>query len=189
MSTQIQEGDKVSWNWNGSHPSGTASEVKPGEVTVTSHRGNDISKTGDGSNPAVHISRPGNDVVKTANELKVESKGGSNRDGTEESTSNGNGTPAKQEEKKEPEEAHTGEKRTVDEKPSADDNVEEKHEDADAKKQKTGSGAKTNGTNGEKKKAGRPKNSGGPKKEKKAPTVGRAQRQTRSQGAASAEQV
>lgn len=132
----------------------------------------------------MHISRPGNDVVKTANELKVESKGESNRDGTEES----NGTPAKQEEKKEPEEAHTGEKRTVDEKPSAGDNVEEKPEDADAKKQKTGSG-KTNGTNGEKKKAGRPKNSGGPKKEKKAPTVGRAQRQTRSQGAASAEQV
>ncbi|TVY87124.1 hypothetical protein LAWI1_G007656, partial [Lachnellula willkommii] len=171
MSTQIQEGDKVSWNWNGSHPSGTASEVKPGEVTVTSHRGNDISKTGDESNPAVHISRSGNDVVKTANELKVESKGESNGPSTEES--NGNGAPAKSEEKKEPEEAHTGEKRTVDEKPSADD-AEEKPEDpdADAKKQKTGTDAKTNGTNGEKKKAGpgRPKNSSGPKKEKKAPT-------------------
>ncbi|PMD64042.1 uncharacterized protein K444DRAFT_513632, partial [Hyaloscypha bicolor E] len=51
----------VSWNWGASHPSGTASEVKPGEVTVVSHRGNEISKTGDESNPAVHIERNGND--------------------------------------------------------------------------------------------------------------------------------
>ncbi|TVY45758.1 hypothetical protein LOCC1_G003455 [Lachnellula occidentalis] len=190
MSTQIEEGDKVSWNWNGSHPSGTASEVKPGEVTVTSHRGNDISKTGDESNPAVHISRPGNDVVKTANELKVESKGEPNGDSTEESNDDGNddGSPAPQEEKKDPEEANTGDKRTVDEESSAD--AEEKTDDAnDAKKQKTSTDAKTNGTNGEKKKAGRPKNSNGPKKEKKAPTVGRAQRQTRSQGAPSTDKA
>ena len=44
----------VSWNWNGSHPSGTAAEIKPGDVTVTSHRGNDITKTGTKQDPAVH---------------------------------------------------------------------------------------------------------------------------------------
>ena len=174
----------VSWNWNGSHPSGTASEVKPGEVTVTSHRGNDISKTGDESNPAVHISRSGNDVVKTANELKVESKGEPNGDSTEKPNGNSNDTPAQQE-KKEPEVANTGDKRTVDEQSSAD--AEEKTEDTDAKKQKTSTDAKTNGTSGEKKKPGRPKNSTASKKEKKAPTVGIAQRRTRSQGAPSTE--
>jgi hypothetical protein len=44
----------VSWTWNGSHPSGTAAEVKAGDVTVTSHRGNDITKTGSKEDPAVH---------------------------------------------------------------------------------------------------------------------------------------
>jgi len=76
--TQVEVGDKVSWNWNGNRPSGTVGEVKAGEVTVTSHRGNEISKTGDSSDPAVHIERSGNDVVKTASELKVESHGSTN---------------------------------------------------------------------------------------------------------------
>jgi len=75
---KIEEGDKASWSWNGSNPSGTVAEVKEGQVSVTSHRGNEISKTGDASDPAVHISRPGNDVVKNASELNVESKGSSN---------------------------------------------------------------------------------------------------------------
>lgn len=44
----------VSWTWNGSHPSGTVAEVKAGDVTVTSHRGNDITKTGTKEDPAVH---------------------------------------------------------------------------------------------------------------------------------------
>jgi hypothetical protein len=44
----------VSWTWNGSHPSGIAAEIKPGDVTVTSHRGNDITKTGTKEDPAVH---------------------------------------------------------------------------------------------------------------------------------------
>ena len=185
----------VSWNWNGSHPSGTASEVKPGSVTVTSHRGNDITKTGDESNPAVHIARSGNDVVKTADELKVESKGESNGNTAEKSNGDTNGSKQeekkeeKTEEKKEPEQANTGEKRTADEKPSADG--EKKSENTDAKKQKTSNGtdAKTNGsTNGEKK-AGRPKSGNALKKEKKVPAVGKAQRKTRSQGSASTEQV
>ena len=65
----------VSWNWNGNQPSGTVGEVKAGEVSVTSHRGNEIKKTGDEGNPAVHIERSGNDVVKKASELNIEEKG------------------------------------------------------------------------------------------------------------------
>lgn len=201
----------VSWNWGGSHPSGTAAEVKAGEVTVTSHRGNEISKTGTEENPAVHIERSGNDVVKTANELNVDKK-------AEGST---NGTSAKKDETKDEEkedvdmnrgdqdeelkdaeeekddekeegdkkeEAQTGDKRKANEKADA---AEEREDDdkngddtKDTKKQKT-----TNGTsNGEKKKPGRPKASttngdkkAAPKKEKKEPAVGKAQRKTRSQ--------
>ena len=94
----------VSWAWNGSRPSGTVAEVKPGDVTVTSHRGNDITKTGTTQDPAVHsqyyhhisismrckansrlptVERSGNDVVKTVSELKVDQKGASQKeDGT-----------------------------------------------------------------------------------------------------------
>jgi len=196
MSAQVQEGDKVSWNWNGPHPSGAAVEVKPGEVTVVSHRGNEIKKTGDESNPAVHIERSGNDVVKTANELHVDKK-------AEGSSSNGNtnGDSSKPEEKKPVEEkieekkadeaeAQTGEKRKADEQADADaekaGEKETEKEGDDIKKIKTSNGdavpaPATAKENGEKKRAGRPKGNGS-KKEKKVPTVGQAQRKTRSQG-------
>ncbi|CAD6446786.1 ab2c6399-a452-487c-8128-b7446aeed6ac [Sclerotinia trifoliorum] len=52
---KVEEGDKVSWNWRGANPEGTVGEVKAGEVTVTSQRGNEIKKTGDETDPAVHI--------------------------------------------------------------------------------------------------------------------------------------
>lgn len=83
MSAQVEAGDKVSWDWNGSKAEGQASEVKEGEVTVTSKRSNDISKTGSASDPAVHIERSGNDVVKLASELDVEKK--ANGEGADES--------------------------------------------------------------------------------------------------------
>lgn len=159
MADQVQEGDKVSWSWNGSNPSGTAAEVKPGEVTVTSHRGNEISKTGDEENPAVHIERNGNDVVKKASELDVEKK-------TEDSSStNQNGNEEKDEEKgdkengekaekkdtemkdAEPEEKNgaqgsgdevkVGDKRKADEKVDAESDKKAEEEGDDKKKQKT----------------------------------------------------
>jgi hypothetical protein len=197
----------VSWNWNGSHPSGIAAEVKPGEVTVISHRGNEIKKTGDESNPAVHIERSGNDVVKTASELHVDEKAEA-----EGSSSNGNtnGDSSKPEEKRDEEkkldekkteenkddetEAQTGEKRKAEEQADA---VAEKaggretgqqKEGDDAKKLKTSNGDAAPAPakeNGEKKKAGRPRGNGekkGAKKEKRVPAVGQAQRKTRSQG-------
>ncbi|KAK8193980.1 hypothetical protein BKA81DRAFT_281936, partial [Phyllosticta paracitricarpa] len=65
----------VSWKWGDNKPSGTVAEVaKEGEVTVDTHRGNTISKQAEPDNPAVHVERPGNDVVKKASELEVEEK-------------------------------------------------------------------------------------------------------------------
>lgn len=37
-------------------------------MTVVSHRGNEITKHGEEGNPAVHVERSGNDVVKKASE-------------------------------------------------------------------------------------------------------------------------
>ena len=66
----------VSWQYGHAHPSGEAVEVKAGEVTVTSARGNDITKTGTEADPAVHISRPGgNDVVQRASKLTIDEEG------------------------------------------------------------------------------------------------------------------
>ncbi|KAE8452344.1 hypothetical protein EG329_001044 [Mollisiaceae sp. DMI_Dod_QoI] len=199
----------ITWNWNGSHPSGTAAEVKPGEITVTSHRGNDISKTGDENNPAVHIERSGNDVVKTANELTVEEKA----EGSTTNNGNTNGETIQEEEEKEEvetkeeetkedgdekkdeekqDEAHAGDKRKADEKADPAEEKKDGEKMDDAKKQKTSNGtAAPAKANGEKKKPGRPKGGANgekaPKKEKKQPAVGRAARQTRSQAKAETE--
>jgi hypothetical protein len=195
----------VTWSWGGSNPSGIAAEVKPGEVTVVSHRGNEISKTGTEDNPAVHIERPGNDVVKAADELNVAQKASTSSETN--GTTNGTSEPQKEEKKdvqkeeqnpeepkpeeKKPEgdEPQVGDKRKADEKADADQEKDEKAEEEDAKKQKTtnGDAVPAPAANGEKKKPGRPKSGSGggkAKKEKKAPAVGRAERRTRSQGAA-----
>jgi len=207
MADTVQEGDKVSWNWGGSHPSGTAAEVKAGEVTVTSHRGNDITKTGTEEDPAVHIERSGNDVVKTASELKVEEQGGIQKEEGTSDNSNGsssatdskkddndtqNGTSSATEAKKDDkenqngtstngntEEAHAGDKRKADVQSDTKENEKPSAEsgEKEAKKQKTING--TTAPNG-KKGPGRPKGTG-VKKEKKERRVGTAARKTRSQ--------
>src|SRR6266536_3368375 len=64
----------VSRNWGSGHPSGTTAEVRAGDVTIVSHRGNEITKHGDESNPAIHIERSDNDVVKKASALNVDKK-------------------------------------------------------------------------------------------------------------------
>jgi len=75
MATEIPEkGDQVSWKWSGSRPSGEVAEVKEGDLTITSNRGNDITRHGKPGDPAVHVARSGNDVVKTAHELTIEEK-------------------------------------------------------------------------------------------------------------------
>lgn len=65
----------VSWTYGGSHPSGEVAEKKEeGEVAIQSKRGNTIAKAAEPDNPAVHVTRPGNDVVKNQDELQVEEK-------------------------------------------------------------------------------------------------------------------
>jgi len=181
----------VSWKWGSGNPGGEAAEVKAGDVTVTSHRGNDITKHGTEDNPAVHIARPGNDVVKKASELTVESETKSNgnseekkedvpQDKVEEPKDNGTKEDPKPEEtakeqEEEKKETETNGKATTGEKRSADKEAEDV---PDAKKQKS------NGTaEGEKKKPGRPKGNGPKKdkKEKKAPAQG-TRRSTRNAG-------
>lgn len=76
----------ASWNWNGSAPSGEVAEKKAeGEVSVQSKRGNTIKKSAQPNDPAIHLARPGNDVVKNQSELNVEEKAsGGDANGTEE---------------------------------------------------------------------------------------------------------
>jgi len=184
----------VSWSWNRAHPSGTAAEAKPGEVFVTSHQGNEISKIGGASSPDVHIDRSGNDVVRTANELDVESKGqgtdssGSKDEEKREEEKNDKEDGEKNEEKAEGERPQAGERRKADKQAVADGEKDtgEKEDGEEAKKQKTSNGSASSAGNG-KKGPGRPKGSAKgekkvPKKPKREAAVGRAERKTRSQG-------
>lgn len=66
----------VSWNWGQGHPSGEVAEVKEqGSLEIKSAKGNTIKKNATPDDPAVHVSRPGNDVVKRAHELTVLEEG------------------------------------------------------------------------------------------------------------------
>lgn len=65
----------VSWQWGSGQPSGEVAEVKEqGEIAIESNRGNTIKKNAEPDNPAVHIERSGNDVVKRASELQIDEK-------------------------------------------------------------------------------------------------------------------
>lgn len=71
----------VSWQHGSSNPSGEVAEkVTEGEASVQSKRGNTIKRKAEPENPAVHLLRPGNDVVKNQNELTVEEKNGDEDD-------------------------------------------------------------------------------------------------------------
>ncbi|KAF8321792.1 hypothetical protein DL93DRAFT_2163377 [Clavulina sp. PMI_390] len=70
MADNLQEGDQVSWKWGTSNPSGTVAEiVEEGKATVTSNKGNTVSRNAREGDPAIKIERSGNDVVKLAHEL------------------------------------------------------------------------------------------------------------------------
>lgn len=65
-----EEGDKVGWNWGGSHAEGQVEEVVPHDAQIES-KGKTITRKGDEENPAVKVGRPegGNPVIKKASEL------------------------------------------------------------------------------------------------------------------------
>ncbi|KZF22532.1 hypothetical protein L228DRAFT_246849 [Xylona heveae TC161] len=158
---EIKEGDQVSWQWSGGRPGGTAEEVKEqGEIAIQSNKGNTIKKNASPDNPAVHVSRPGNDVVKRQSELDVEKEGPKHKDeggegkADKEEKKEQKKADAEEEEKKEAkeeekkekeqEEATAGEKR---ERAEGDTGDAEK----DTKRQKQPEETKQNGVNGEKK--------------------------------------
>jgi hypothetical protein len=133
----------VSWQWSGGRPGGTAAKVaKEGEVAIESKRGNTIKKNADPENPAVHVERPGNDVVKKASELDVEAEGPAHNGGSSDAKPAEGGDEAK-----------TGDKR------GADDEAE--GGDAASKKQKTEA---VNGEAAAKEKKGKGSGRGRPKK-------------------------
>lgn len=181
----VTEADLIqtaSWNWNGSAPSGTVAEKKDeGEVAVQSKRGNTIKKAAKPDDPAVHLARPGNDVVKNQSELNVEEKkaddgaddkkGEDKDEGKKEEATNG-----------EAESAKTGEKRKAEDEAEAEGEPEAKKAKARGrpkgsaastpakkaepkkpaeKKSKPAAAEKPADSPTEKKKAGRPKKEGG----------------------------
>ena len=117
----------VSWPWSGGRPSGEVVEKKTeGELSIQSKKGNTIKKNASTDNPALHIGRPGNDVVKRQSELDVEEKAAGGA--AEENKKVENGTETK-----------TGEKREREEDVAAPEG------EADAKKAKTATPAKARG--------------------------------------------
>ena len=125
----------VSWNWGSGAPGGTVAEKKTeGEIAIKSKRGNTIKKKAEPNNPAVHIERSGNDVVKKASELNIEKKGGGGSGGKK--TKEGEKDDAGTVENKEGKEVRPGGKKakTEDEsKISKQDANGEKKEDNKAK--------------------------------------------------------
>ncbi|KAK4570184.1 hypothetical protein LTR86_002264 [Recurvomyces mirabilis] len=151
--TEIKEGDQVAWQWGGGKPGGEASEIKEhGELSITTKKGNEVKKNADPSDPAVKVSRSGNDVVKRAHELEITKKGDEHKnDGGEKKADDKEAEKEDDKEAKENGDAEAGDKRKAD-----DEEEKEEETKAGAKKQKTGKAAKENGEKAEPKKKGRP---------------------------------
>lgn len=71
MADNLKEGQDVSWRWGGGNGHGKVAEiVSEGKAEVTSKKGNTVTRNARGpEDPAVVISRDGNNVVKLAHEL------------------------------------------------------------------------------------------------------------------------
>ncbi|KAJ4476608.1 hypothetical protein J3R30DRAFT_3734459 [Lentinula aciculospora] len=71
MADKLSKGEEVSWKWGSSNPSGKVDGIiTEGVAQVTSNKGNTITRKARGEDdPAVKITRKGNDVVKLAHEL------------------------------------------------------------------------------------------------------------------------
>ncbi|KAI0312271.1 hypothetical protein OF83DRAFT_1067466 [Amylostereum chailletii] len=71
MADQLEKGQEVSWKWGAGNPSGKVAEiVTEGTAEVKSNKGNIVKRNAKGEDdPAVKITRKGNDVVKLAHEL------------------------------------------------------------------------------------------------------------------------
>ncbi|KAI0738266.1 hypothetical protein C8Q80DRAFT_1358236 [Daedaleopsis nitida] len=71
MADKLSEGQDVSWRWGGGNAEGKVAEiVEEGKAEVVSNKGNTVTRNARGADdPAVKITRDGNDVVKLAHEL------------------------------------------------------------------------------------------------------------------------
>lgn len=159
----------MSWKWGSGRPAGEVAEVATeGGISIQSDKGNTIKKNASEDDPAIHIARDGNDVVKRAHEVAVDEKaaGSTGLDG--DATKTGS--------LKENGEAKVGEKRELDvgaDKPTSKENGAKAEDEAEktvvepepaAKKQKTAAPTKETAAveikpadDGAKKGRGRPK--------------------------------
>ncbi|KAI8631523.1 hypothetical protein F5Y19DRAFT_424074 [Xylariaceae sp. FL1651] len=148
MATKTPEkGDKVSWNWGGGAPGGKVAETKDkGEIAIKSKRGNTIKKNASPDNPAVHVERSGNDVVKRASELTVEekasdnkNKGGAQSNGKRKAKTHDAETDTTEDEAGDVEDPHTKNKQGVEVKRGGKkaNKRQKKRQDEDASKGKT----------------------------------------------------
>lgn len=69
LTTSFSRLKKVSWKWGTSEPTGIVAEMKTEGKLEIETKGKLVHKNADPSNPAVHVERAGNDVVKRASEL------------------------------------------------------------------------------------------------------------------------
>ena len=165
-----------------------------GELSIQSKRGNTIKKAAKPDDPAVHLARPGNDVVKNQSELQVEEKGSSSDKKDEEATAADGLDDHNKPNGEAPESAKTGEKRKADDEAEGEPETAKKargrpkgsaakatqkvtptkKEKATPAKKAEKKAAPAPAAEGEKKSRGRPKGSGTgapakAKKDKKAP--------------------
>ncbi|KAF7555950.1 hypothetical protein G7Z17_g1784 [Cylindrodendrum hubeiense] len=63
------EGDIVSWTWGSGHPEGEVIDVKGHKTTITTKRGNKVSRNGKDDDPAVVIDTGKSKAIKLAHEL------------------------------------------------------------------------------------------------------------------------
>ncbi|PRQ76858.1 hypothetical protein AAT19DRAFT_12276 [Rhodotorula toruloides] len=66
----LKEGDRVSWNYGGGHPTGTVEAVVPEHDTIETKGGKEVSRKGTAEDPAVELKADsGNKAIKLAHEL------------------------------------------------------------------------------------------------------------------------
>ncbi|EGX94389.1 DNA-binding protein [Cordyceps militaris CM01] len=62
-------GETVSWNWGNGQPKGKVLDVKEEKATITTKRGNKVSREGDSDDPAVILDTGKSKAIKSAHEL------------------------------------------------------------------------------------------------------------------------
>ncbi|KAG6365710.1 hypothetical protein INS49_007321 [Diaporthe citri] len=64
-----KKGETVSWNWGSGNPEGKVLDVKEDEATITTKRGNEVTRKGDAEDPAVILDTGKSKAIKSAHEL------------------------------------------------------------------------------------------------------------------------